>query len=309
MGPGSSPAVAGNMETARAIETSSRATLVQRWAAPLVALLTVGLLAADQGGYFPSSWGWAAIATLWALGLWLIVGTRIDAARLDAWLVGALAAFTAWVALSIAWSDSTTPSVQELERALVYVSALGAVLVLVRRSGAQLLAAGVAAAIVLVSLYSLCTRLFPDRLGVFDSVSGYRLSEPIGYWNGLGIFVAIGVLLAFGFAARANNVAGRLLAAASLAVLMPTLYFTFSRGAWIALGIGCLCAFAYDCRLQLASTLLLLAPAPAIATVLARHSPALTHTKVPLAEAVHDGHRLALALVFLVPATAICAAV
>jgi len=298
------------VETARAVQAYPRAAFAQRWAALLVALLTVGLLASDQGGYFPSSWGWAAIATLWVLGLWLIVGVRIDAGTFDAWLVGAFAAFTGWVALSITWSDSATPSVHELERAVLYVSALTAVLVLARRGGAQRLAAGVVTAIGLVALYSLSTRLFPDRLGVFDSVSGYRLSEPIGYWNGLGIFVALGVLLAAGFAARATNVAGRLVAAASLAILMPTLYFTFSRGAWIAFGIGCACAFAYDPRrLQLGSTLLLLAPAPAIATVLAAHSKALTHTKAPLADAVHDGHRLALALAFLVPATAFCALV
>lgn len=310
MGPGSSSAVAGNVQTAPAVQASSRAAFVQRWAAPLVVLLTVGLLASDQGGYFPSSWGWSAIATLWVLGLWLVVGVRIDVGSLDAWLAGAFAAFTGWVALSIIWSDSATPSVLEVERAVLYMSALAAALVLARRSGAQLLAAGVVTAIGLVALYSLSTRLFPDRLGVFDSFSGYRLSEPIGYSNGLGIFLAIGVLLAVGFAARAPHVAGRLIAAASLAILIPTLYFTFSRGAWIALGIGCACAFAYDPRrLQLSSTLLLLAPAPTIATLLAAHSPALTHTKAPLADAVHDGHRLALALAFLVPATAFCALV
>ncbi len=307
MGPGSSSAVAGNV----AVEASSRGVaFVQRWAAPLVALLTVGLLASDQGGYFPNSWGWPAIATLWVLGVWLVVGVRIDVGSLDVWLVGAFVAFTGWVALSITWSDSTTKSALELERAVLYLAALATVLVLARRSGAQLLAAGVVTAIGLVALYSLSTRLFPDHLGVFDSFSGYRLSEPIGYSNGLGIFVGMGVLLAIGFAARAPYLAGRLVAAASLAILIPTLYFTFSRGAWIALGIGCVCAFAYDPRrLQLGSTLLLVAPAPVIATLMAAHTRALTHAKAPLADAVHDGHRLALALAFLVPATALCALV
>ncbi|HLB18963.1 MAG TPA: O-antigen ligase family protein [Gaiellaceae bacterium] len=306
MGPGSSSAVAGNV----AVQASSRAVFVQRWAAPLVALLTVGLLASDQGGYFPNSWGWPALATLWLLGVWLVVGARVDAGSLDVWLICAFAAFTVWVALSIIWSDSATQSVLELERAVLYMSALAAVLVLARRGGAQLLAAGVVTAIGLIALYSLSTRLFPDRLGVFDSFSGYRLSEPIGYSNGLGILLGIGVLLAIGFAARAPYLAGRLVAAASLAILIPTLYFTFSRGAWIALGIGCACAFAYDPRrLQLGSTVLLVAPAPVIATLLAAHSPALTHARAPLADAVHDGHRLALALAFLVPATAFSALV
>ncbi len=303
-------AFGGTVEAVRATPASSLATTVERWAAPAVALLTVGLLAARQGGYFPTTWGWAAVLTLWAVGLWLVVGVRSEVGRLEAAFVAAFGAVGAWTALSILWSEAPATSVLELERAVLYVSALAAVLLLARREAIHLLAGAIFTAILLVACYSLSTRIFPDRLGVFDSISGYRLSEPIGYWNGLGIFLAIGVLLAVGFAARGRSIAVRLIAAGSLAILMPAIYFTFSRGAWIALGIGCLCALALDARrVQLASMLLLLAPVPAVATLLASRSHALTHTKVPLADAVHDGHRLALAVALLVPGTALCALV
>jgi len=45
---------------------------------------------------------------------------------------------------------------------------------------------------------------------------------------------AIGILLAIGFSAR-GSVGTRPLATASLVILAPTLYFTFSRGAALAL--------------------------------------------------------------------------
>jgi hypothetical protein len=46
----------------------------------------------------------------------------------------------------------------------------------------------------------------PGRPG-YAPEAGYQLAEPFGYWNALGIVVAVGLLLALGFGARA--VAGR----------------------------------------------------------------------------------------------------
>jgi O-antigen ligase len=92
----------------------------------------------------------------------------------------------------------------------------------------------------------------------------------------------------------------RSLAAASLLVFLPTLYFTFSRGAWIALGLGLASAIALDPRrLQFVTTALALAPAPALGLALAYHSEAMTHSTASLAAASREGHRLALVLLAL----------
>src|SRR5207302_6395433 len=105
------------------------------------------------------------------------------------------------------------------------------------------------------------------------------LLRPNGYWNSLGIFAAMGILLAFAFAARGRHLLTRLLAAASLVVLAPTLYFTYSRGAWIALALGLLTAIALDTRrLQLITTGLVVAPAPAVGVLLSSRLRGLTHT-------------------------------
>jgi hypothetical protein len=137
----------------------------------------------------------------------------------------------AWTALSALWSPSVPSTVDETLRLLAYVgSVLLAVLIVERRTVGHLLG-GVLTAITVIGSYALATRVLPDRIGDFDSSSfgGYRLSEPVTYWNGLGILLVIGVFLAVGVAARGRTLWTRALAAACLPVLMPAMYFTFSR--------------------------------------------------------------------------------
>jgi hypothetical protein len=56
----------------------------------------------------------------------------------------------------------------------------------------------------------------------------------------------LGSLLALGVVADSRRPALRAAAAAALVVLVPTMYFTFSRGGWIALGLGLTAAAALD---------------------------------------------------------------
>ena len=163
-----------------------------------------------------------------------------------------------------------------------------------------LLLAATLTAIVLASGYGLITRLFPERLGVFDPVAAYRLEEPLTYWNALGVFAAMGALLALGFAARSQSVVARALPAATLPILFSTLYFTYSRGGWIAGAVGLAVAVAIDPRrLQLLVNALVLAVPSAIAVLISSHEKALTRLDTPLAAASHDGHRLAVWIVLL----------
>src|SRR5215216_2700919 len=175
----------------------------------LVGTLTLG---AANGGYFPVAWGWAALALLWVAGIALLVRSKISTTPLELGFLGGLTAFGLWIALSASWSPSSG-SLSEAERMLVYVAGVAAVLVVARgRSYGQLLA-GAVIGISLVSAYGLATRLFPERLSTYDPIAVYRLSEPVGYWNALGIFAVIGVLLALGFAARGQAAATRTFAA------------------------------------------------------------------------------------------------
>jgi O-Antigen ligase len=267
----------------------------------------VAALGASNGGYFASSWSWALLVCLWISAIVVAVGSvpRIRGADLAAVLAIAALTILAWC--STLW-ETDTQALLDAQRTLLYAAVVVAALLVIRRAAVPQLLGGVLGGIVLIGGYSMLERLAPDRFGEFDPVAGYRLAGTIGYWNGLGIFAAIGILLALGFAARGRSFAVRALAAPSLVVLAPTLYFTFSRGAWIALGIGLLAAIALDPRrLQLIMTGLLLAPAPALGVLVASRSDALTHRGSRLAAAVHEGHRLALALALLVAVAAVVA--
>jgi hypothetical protein len=119
----------------------------------------------------------------------------------------------------------------EGQRAAVYVAGLAALLLVGRRSSYGALLVGVWAAILSACTYALLTRLFPERLGLIDPIAGYRLSEPIGYWNALGVFAAMGAILALGFTGLRGREPRSGPRRGLLLVLIPTIYFTFSRGA------------------------------------------------------------------------------
>src|SRR5438128_10586355 len=179
----------------------------------LAAFAAVFGLAAAQGGYFPTSWGWASVPLLLAIAITVIVRDQVLLSTREAILLAGLAALAGWIAISAAWSVAFAPTVLEVERALVYVAAVSAVLMLSRGRPARQVLGGLLAAISLIAAFSLLTRLAPDRIGVYDRTDVYRLAQPIGYWNGLGIFAGMGALIALGFAARARTLGARAIAA------------------------------------------------------------------------------------------------
>ncbi len=283
--------------------TSTTAVALRtRWAAlDLSAIAAFGLgtvlvtwVAADDGGWWPETWAWTALATLGASLLLLLVRDR-PLGRLDLALLVGLLAFGGWTALSSTWSPSVPSTLDEAFRVLAYVGgALLAALVVERRTVGHLLG-GVLTAIAVIGSYALATRVLPDRIGDFDSSNfgNYRLSEPVTYWNGLGILLVVGVFLAVGVAARGRTLATRALGAACLPVLTPAMYFTFSRGAWIALVVGAIAAVAIDPRrLQLLAVSLAVAPFSVVAVWLGTGADGLRTVDSSLAQATDDGHAL-----------------
>ena len=209
----------------------------------LLPLALVGGVALDNGGFDATAWGWSTLLPLVIVGTALILGRARRPNGLALAFLGMFAVLTAWTWLSVVWSDDVSSSVLDAERLLVYLSAAAAFLLLVQDQVKRFLA-GLLVAISLVGVWALCLRAFGGP-GSYDvaSVSAdatRRLAAPVGYSNALGLLAAIGILLALGLAARLR----RPLAAIPVLVLAPTLYFTYSRGAWLALGAGGVAAFA-----------------------------------------------------------------
>ncbi len=273
----------------------------------LGALGVLGLGAAN-GGYFASSWGWGLVAfaavLVWAVSMRAVARPG----PLEAVFLGGLVLLAGWFALSGAWGVASAAT-DEAFRALLYATGAAAAFSLVRRSSAPALLAGVLGGAGAVAAYALATRLFPERIGSFDSTAGYRLATPIGYWNALGLLCAVALLLAVALAASAESAPRAALAAAPAPVLLATLYFTFGRGAWISLGVGAAVALALDPRrLRLTATAVAIGVPAAIGVLAGSRSAALTHQQAAAAQAAHDGHRLALLVACLVLLAAALAA-
>lgn len=256
---------------------------------------------ASEGAYFSQSWGWVALAFQIPTTLALILERATIPGRHRAVFALLMLLFAAWIALSALWSVSPAGSIRELERMLVYAAVALALAFVLRRGDAVGVAAGVTVGIALVSTYGLATRLVPDRLDTRDDPTlPYRLSEPLGYWNALGLLAAMGLLVALGFVAHSRRAWPGVAAALALPVLAATLYFTFSRGAWAALFFGLGGMIALDPRrLRLLWAAIVVTPATVACVAYASRQSALTTEDAPTADAVAEGRRMVLVLVVL----------
>jgi hypothetical protein len=274
--------------------------------AALLAGLPVALLGFANGGYFPETWGWPALALLLVAGVAVAAGRGVVSGVPDGIFLGGLVALLAWTLASALWSESGWRAGVEAQRTVVLVAAAAALLAVTRRGTVGGVAWGVFLGSGAPVVYGLATRLFPERLGVFDPIAGYRLAEPLGYWNGLGLLAAMAIVLGLGLSVAAPGHWTAGLALLPVPALAATLYFTFSRGAWIALAVGLAASLAFArAPLRLALTGLTAATAAAAAVALAARSDALTHTETVLAAAADEGRRLALGVAALCALSAV----
>lgn len=269
-------------------------TVDRRLAPPALAAAAVLWLSLSDGGFFPQSWGWPTLVFLLVVAGFVVGADHVALPRLDRLLLTALGCFVCWSALSALWASGAELPIQSAELALLYVGAVAAFLLL----GSPSLPVGVLAAVVPVAVYSLATRLVPDDVGTYQPQSGgYLLAGPTGYHNCLGMLCSIATLIGLGVVAYSHRTARRCAAAIALVVLLPTLYFTFSRGAVAVLGLGLLITAALDPRrLRFATTALVTLPLPLFLVWVCSRSGPLTRAGAPLESAARDGHRLAIFL-------------
>jgi len=97
--------------------------------------LVVALVAASAGGYSQTTWGWAALATLWLGAVVLLARERIELGALELVFAGGLALFGAWVAFSNLWTPSVPSTMREVQRELAYIGVVATGLLVVRANG------------------------------------------------------------------------------------------------------------------------------------------------------------------------------
>jgi tetratricopeptide (TPR) repeat protein len=253
------------METTAA-ETETTALDFQAVAVWLLGFALVAYLGLSGGGYDPILRNQLGIAVWWGLLLGLAVGALpLGRLRYGSWVaLGLLAAYVAWVALSLAWSDVPASTVDDLGRVVVYLGVFALALSIRGGDGARRMVGALGAAIVLVAAVALLSRLhpawFPDAGETVAFLTGARarLAYPLGYWNGVASLTAIGLPLVLYLACCARHVAVRAPAAAALPAMALAIYFTFSRGGTLAalVAVALFLALAHDRLPKLATTLL-----------------------------------------------------
>lgn len=215
-----------------AARASTAGVLLAGWAA----------IAFFSGGYFDRARLWAGVGVWVCVAFAALVGVRPWPRTRGAWLaLGGLGALTAWTILSIHWAPLRDQAQADAQRTVLYLGmVLAGTAVLRERNVARAVEPALAFGALIVIVEGLSERLLP---GVFtlthDLSSGGRLSQPITYWNAMGIVAAMGFVLLVRIAGDPSR-SGRLRLAAATAgpAVALGLYLTLSRGGLLATAIG-----------------------------------------------------------------------
>jgi Flp pilus assembly protein TadD len=216
---------------------SDRAGLVAA-AISLGAAAVVFWVAWDDGSYGVESRNVLGIAVWWAVGMLALLspGRR---GRLHGWalvVAGLLAGLALLTLASALWSPSAEKTLDEVNRVTLYLGAFLLAVLLVPRGRPRVWLDGLAIGIAAVAVVALASRLFPDLfddrgLVTYLPSAATRLSFPLGYWNGLGIFLALGVPLLLHLAVVARPAPVRAAALTPVPVIGAAIFLTSSRGA------------------------------------------------------------------------------
>jgi O-antigen ligase len=221
--------------TARFALGSLDAPAIGAW---VLGFALVAYLALDGGGYDPVLRGQVGIAAWWLVLLGVAVGV-FPGARLRpaAWAgLAAVTALAAWTLVSSGWSESQERTVADLGKVAAYGGFFTLALCVVGRPAARHAVDGVAAAIGLVAVVAVLSRLEPSWLGndelgaAFGENAQRKLAYPLNYWNALAVFVGMGLGPMLRAATQARTIVVQALAAALVPVMVLCVYLTVSRG-------------------------------------------------------------------------------
>jgi hypothetical protein len=261
------------------------------------------------GGFFPDTVGTLAVALAVVATLRITLSDRpfagVGAQALVVLGLGSL--LLTWTLLSSNWSSAPARALLEANRTLLYLLAFAVAASVARRSTSlAVILRWVLAAMVVVALAALASRLFGDVVHVTSGRQPSRLAFPLTYWNAMGVLCAIGVTLALHVASGAQEPpVARTLATAAIPVLAVAGYFPFSRGGIGVAAIGIVLYVVLAHPRRLAAALLCALPPTAIALVVAYRSDALATDTYFAGDGPAQGHTLALVVVAAAAAAAL----
>jgi hypothetical protein len=256
-----------------------------------------------NGGFTPTTRAYAGIAAWWLLGAGAAIGVasaRADIDRFALATVGLFAAFGIWVLISINWAPDAERAFAQFDQVALYVAVLAIAIVVARLVPASVLVGGVALALSAIAVVALASRCFPSTFGLQPGSTilpalKNRLSFPTGYWNGLGIEVALAYPLLLSIMASRRSRLASAAAAFPLPIVAAVMYLTSSRGAFVAAAVGVVAYLLMTPRRWPSLAALAVAGgAGAAAVAVLVPKDALVNGDIDTALGVHEGHQAAL---------------
>lgn len=255
-----------------------------------------------NGGFDDTTKAYAGISAWWLLGSGAAIGVAAARTRVDRVAVGALglfAAFAIWTLISMSWAPDGGRAFAQFDQVSLYVAALALAIVMARLAPSSVILGGVVLALSAISVVAFISRVFPSSFGVTPSTAlpslTNRLNFPIGYWNGLGIELALAYPLLLSFMTSPRSRFTRAAAALPLPILAADMYLTSSRGAFVAAGIAVLAYTLLAPNRWPALAAAALAGASGVGAVaILVHKSALTLGLMTNPGAVYQGHRAAI---------------
>lgn len=208
----------------------------------VLALAVIQLLfSLNDGGYYVPQWYPGAVAVSVMIVVATLVPGYFSLGRKQWAVVGALVALTAVVGLSILWSISRELSFYEASRTAMYAGVFTLALPVAARWGWLVVDTVILVAFLPPALYGLLQKIFPtvmEYTGFGTLETDPRASSTVGYHPTFGLMCAMGALLVAARVSSLRSIPLRVLYSAVGFLFLVALYFSFSRGAVIALAGG-----------------------------------------------------------------------
>jgi hypothetical protein len=261
-------------------------------AVALVALVFLTSSSIDQTVTGENTWSEIVITFLGAgaCAAVVLVGGRGRAWGAPA--VALFAAFTAFAALSILWSQQPDWSWFGANQLLSYLGAFAGAVAAARLAPQRwpVLVGGVATAMTVLCAYSLLAKVFPSTLAAANTYG--RLLAPFRYWNAIGVAAALGLAPALWAATRpSGSTMLRALTIPAMTLMMTVIVLSYSRSAALV-GVIAVAAWVAIVPLRLRSALMLalsgVCSAPLV--IVALNDRSLTVDNVPLQAQDTAGH-------------------
>ncbi len=298
--------VVGVVTTAAPTSSASGATTSERPNAGALVLFGLSVcgpaiftvyLAFRSGGFFAGAPAIVAVILAVALMLRLTLAEAPFAGFGPAviWATAGLGCYAVWTLMSALWSHAPAQAMIAFDRVLMYWLALVLFSSFPWTRERLLWAVRIlAGAMFAVCVIALVTRILPGIHSVPPGVDNERLAYPLSYWNALGIFTTVPILLCVGLSMRREEPpVAKALAAAAVPILVATLYFTFSRGAIGALFIGVVAFVVLAGRREIFSSAIAIVPPTVVGLLLCLATDTLSTGHFNSPSGIAEGHTLA----------------